>query len=74
MLQRIGLFILEKVLLFLASKVASDWADSQLEKIEARKRAEKQKEAKAEMDKVMENPESSIEDRAKAYEKFINSR
>lgn len=73
MLQRLGLFILEKVLLFLASKLASDWADSQLEKIEAQKRLAKQKEAKAEMDVVMNNPQSTIEERAKAYERFINS-
>lgn len=73
MWSRIGLFLLEKVLLFLASKLASDWADAQLEKIEAQKRSGKQKAAKAEMDVVFNNPESTAEERAKAYEKFINS-
>lgn len=74
MLQRLGLFILEKVLLFLASKVANDWINERLEKIEASKRLERQKAAQEKMKEVMENPDSTVEERAKAYAKYINTR
>lgn len=38
-----------------------------------KEREEAQKKAKDKLDQVMNNPESSIEDRSDAYEDFVNS-